>query len=272
MKFLKQYDVDSIDNRDPELIEKTSAWINNHWDKYFKSDIRGMDRIRRGAGLFVGNHNAGGYGPDAYYFLAGMHRVHGYEEVPYGLMHEQLIQIPIQHQITVPLGAVRASHDNAHRLFARNSKALVYPGGDLDAYRPYRNRNKIVFGGRTGYIRLALLERVPIYPLVAAGAHASFIVIDDLQWLARLAPKSLRSKVWPLIISMPWGLTLGPFILPPIPFPVRFIMEVLEPVTFETYGKAAAADTAYVRQCADKVETAMQQCLDKLAGELKKHN
>jgi hypothetical protein len=43
-------------------------------------------------------------------------------------------------------GAVRASRDNALRVLAAGGQALVYPGGDLEAYRHYRLRDRIVLG------------------------------------------------------------------------------------------------------------------------------
>jgi 1-acyl-sn-glycerol-3-phosphate acyltransferase len=145
---------------------------------------------------------------------------------------------------------------------------MVYPGGDLDAMRPFRHRNRIVFGGRRGYMRLALREGVPIVPVVAAGSHATFIIIDDLRWLARLlrADRCLRIKVWPLTLSIPWGLTLGPLFFY-IPFPVRIRVEVLTPMRFARAGEEAASDEAYVGACAAEVEGAMQAALDRLSSQ-----
>jgi 1-acyl-sn-glycerol-3-phosphate acyltransferase len=268
MNLLKWYDIDSIDNRDPEYFDRVvkhkSPWLYH----YHKMEMRGIDRVSPGAGLYVGNHNSAGYAPDTFYFIAEIYRTYGLKEVPYGLAHEGIIQMPVFHQMMVPCGAVRASHENASRLFARDNKVLVYPGGDVDAYRPYRHRNRIVFGGRTGYIRLALKENVPIYPVVAAGAHSMIIVIDDLRPLARLTPASHRTKVWPLTLSFPWGLSLGPIYIPPLSLPMNILMEILDPIRFERSGKEAADDESYVRQCADYVELAMQNALDLLANEL----
>lgn len=267
MNLLKWYDVDSIDNRDPEAIDKLSKHVDGHTARYHKLQLHGIERVQPGAALFVGNHSSGGYGPDIPFFLSEMYKAYGLGEVPYGLMHGTAIKVPGFHQAFITKGAVRASHENAHKLFARNNKVLVYPGSDFDAYRPYRNRNKIVFEGRTGYIRLALRENVPIYPLVTCGAHAQFFIIDDMRWLAKFSPKFIRSKVMPLALSIPWGLTLMPVMLPAFEFPMRILMEILEPVRFDRHGKAAAADETYVRACADSVESAMQETLTRLAQE-----
>lgn len=267
MDILKKYDVDSLDNRDPRAIELVSRFMTRLAKDYHKMELRGTERVVPGAGLYVANHNSGGHAPDPFYLSTELYRIYGFDEVPYGLMHGFAINLPFFHQAYIPLGAIRASHENAHRAFERGNKVLVYPGSDYDAFRPYRHRDRIVFEGRTGYIRLALQENIPIYPLVTAGAHTQFIIIDDMRWLAKYSPKSFRSKAMPLALSIPWGLTLLPAMPPTFALPMRILMEILEPVRFERYGADAAGDESYVRQCADRVETAMQETLTRLARE-----
>jgi 1-acyl-sn-glycerol-3-phosphate acyltransferase len=134
--------------------------------------------------------------------------------------------------------------------------------------RPFRHRDRVVFNGREGYIRLALRHSVPVIPVVAAGAHSTFYIIDDLRWLARLtrADKVVRSKVLPLTLSIPWGLTLGaPFVY--LPWPSRILIEVLEPIHFARTGAEAGADPAWVTECAALVESRMQATLTRLARE-----
>ena len=222
-----------------------------------------------GAGLYVGNHNTGMVSQDSFIFGAAVFNEHGIEAVPYGLGHEKAIRVPLIHQIVMPLGGVRACHENARRLFDAGKKVLVYPGGDVESLRPYRLRNRIVFDGRMGYVRLALNENVPIIPVVTAGSHGSYVVLSDMRWFARMLrlDRLLRTEVWPLTVSMPLGLTFGPHPFH-IPFPVRILIEILEPIHFERHGPEAAEDDQYVRACADRVEATMQECLDRLADEI----
>ncbi len=262
------YDIDSLDNRDPEFIDRLARSMTGSLRRYFRSRVRGLDRIPPGAALYVGNHSGGMMTPDSFVFCAELYLERGIDDMPYGLGHEVAIQLPMVHQVMVPLGAVRASHANAMRLFERGSKVMVYPGGDVDNQRPFRHRNRVVFGGRTGYIRLALRAGVPIVPVVAAGGHGSLIVIDDLRWAARLlrTDRWLRLKALPVSLSVPWGLTVGP-VFPFLPLPVRILVEVLDPIHLERSGEEAAEDVEFVRACADRVEGAMQTALDRLAEE-----
>jgi 1-acyl-sn-glycerol-3-phosphate acyltransferase len=268
MPLRLRYDIDSLDNVDPQVIKQAYRLLHRPLERYFRAEVRGLDRIPAGAGLYVGNHSGGIITPDSFLFGCALYRERGLEYLPYGLGHEVAIRAPVAHQIILPLGAVRASHENARRLFQADKKVIVYPGGDLDDMRPFCHRERVVFGGRRGYIRLALRSGVPVIPVVSAGGHETFLVLDDGRWLARWmrADKLLRSKVWPIILSMPWGITVGP--LPfYLPFPSWVLMEVLPPITFERHGEAAANDAAYVKQCATRVESAMQGALERLYAE-----
>jgi 1-acyl-sn-glycerol-3-phosphate acyltransferase len=262
-----RYDIDSLDNRDPKVIESLHRWLAAPLRRYFRAQVRGLERIPDGPALLVGNHSSGIITPDLFVFGAALYEARGLAGLPYGLAHEVAMRLPVAHQIIVPCGAVRASHENARRLFARGEKILVYPGGDLEAMRPFRHRDRIVFGGRRGYVRLALRERVPIVPVVTAGSHATFIILHDGRFLARWLglKRLLRIEVWPITLSIPWGLTIGP-VLVYLPYPTRMQLEVGEPIRLVPDGSEAACDEEHVRRCAERVEGAMQRMLDRLAA------
>ncbi len=234
---------------------------------YHRAEVSGVEHVPRGATLVVGNHNAGAWSADMYLLGAALFHADGIDGTPYGLAHEVVLELPVVGAILKALGAVPASHDNARRLFERGRRVLVYPGGDADAMRPWRDRDRIVFDGRTGYVRLALRAGVPIAPVVAAGAHETFVVIDDLRWLARAlhADRRLRLKVWPLTLCLPWGVTLGP-LWPYIAYPSRILVEFLAPIRFPRVGDEAANDAAYVARCDAEVRDTMQAALTRLAA------
>ena len=267
---MKKYYIDSLDNRDQGRLDAFLKWGVPLFEGYFRPVITGIERIPEGAGLYVANHNAGFLTPDTFTFAAAVYRHWGEKNLPYGLGHEVAIQWPIFHQLLVPLGAVRASHDNAHRLFKRGCKVLVYPGGDIDAFRSYKQRNDVVFGPRRGYLRLALREGVPIIPVVTAGAHEAFVVLTSGTRLAKLfrLNRLMRVKVFPIVFSIPWGLTLGP--PPPYwPLPTRIFQEVLDPIHFDRQGEEAADDAEYVEACNEIVLGKMRESIRRLARKRK---
>ena len=253
--------------RDPAFVQQACETAARTIVRYHRGELEGVERVPSGPALYVGNHNSSWWTPDTWVLSAALWRYGGLSLMPFGLGHDIVLQFPGLRTMFSRLGTVPAHPDNARRLFELGHKALVYPGGDLDSMRPFRKRNEITFGGRQGYIRLALTSDVPIVPVVAQGAHGAMLIIDDLQWLAKAvgADKRLRLKVLPLIFTVPFGLSIG--MAPPfIPFPVKIRMSLLPPIRFDRHGPEAAADAAYVAACAAQVETAMQTELTRLAA------
>ena len=205
--------------------------------------------------------------PDTWILAVALTRERGTDDVPYALAHQVVMEAPLTNQFLPARGALAANPENAHRVFAAGRKVLVYPGGDLDAFRPSRDRGRVVFGPRRGYVRLALREGVPIIPVVSAGSHDVWWVLSDGRWLSRLlrTHRFLRTDVLPITVSVPWGLTVG---APPfLPLPVSVFIDVLEPIGFDRSGPEAADDASYVEECHQRVLDAMQLALDQLTEE-----
>ena len=267
LDWLKFHDIDDLDQRDGDLIDLAYRLFHVPIERYFRSEVRGVERIPEGAALYVGNHNALLMTPESFLFGFAVYRERGLQDVPFGLGHELALLLPGVNQLVVPMGAVRASHAHALELFRKGRKVLVYPGSEFEAMRSWRDRNRILFGGRQGYVRLALAAGVPIVPFVAAGAQETLVVLTDGEGIARALRMDvwLRLKRWPIALALPWGVLAAP--LPFVPWPARILIEVLPPIRFDRQGSEAAADTDYVARCAARVEKEMQDCMDRLVAE-----
>ena len=161
-------------------------------------------------------------------------------------------------------GTVAASHDNARRAFDKGAPVLVYPGGDYETFRPSWHGDKIEFGGRKGFIRLALEEGVPIVPVVAVGGQETALFVTRGQRIAELLqlPKLTRVKVFPISLGPPFGVNV--LDLPGrIPLPAKITVEVLPPIDLaERFGPDADHEEVY-----EEVTDEMQQVLSKLQEE-----
>lgn len=260
------YDPDSLENRDPAAMAAFFGRLDPVLEKFFSPRVTGLHRIPTGPALYVANHNAGLLMPDVFILGSAILRHRGVEDMPYGLAHDLALRPPALNRALCPIGAVRARPGTAERIFARGSKALVYPGGDIEVMRPFSQRDRIVFGNRRGYVKLALRAGVPISPIVTAGAHSAFVVLDDGGRVAKALglPKWARVNVLPTVLSFPWGLTFG-FPPPYVPMPTRIYSEVLAPIHFARTGEAAANDEAWVETCHERVVATMQEALTRLA-------
>jgi 1-acyl-sn-glycerol-3-phosphate acyltransferase len=256
-----------VDQRDEARVDHVLDALEGPLNAWFRPVVRGFDRIPQGSALMVANHNGGVMMPDVWMFGCAMRKAHGTGSIPYALVHDAALDIPILGPGLAALGAVRASQASADALFTAGKKVLVFPGGDVENLRPFRNRDKIEFGPRRGYVRLAIRHGVPISPIVTSGAHSGMVVLDDGQKIARaLGFTKLRIHVCPTVLTIPWGVTIG-FPPPYLPLPVQTYIEALEPITFARSGEEAAADEAYVQACHEEVVRRMQFALERLSRE-----
>lgn len=229
--------------------------------RYHRLDVRGLEHVPDGPAVLVGNHN-GGLNPVDGLFLVHYYRQRGYHEPIYILAHDILFKHPRMAAVLRSVGIVPARRETARQVLEAGHKLLVFPGGDIETLRPYRDRGKVVLAGRTGFARLALEHDVPVVPVVSAGAHETLIVLSQGRRVAQALrlPKWARLHSLPIMLAAPWGLLMGPTCaLPYLPLPAKITVQV---------GRALEArpsttvDTLYRR-----VEGTMQDMLDDLYGE-----
>jgi 1-acyl-sn-glycerol-3-phosphate acyltransferase len=259
-----RFDPDRLDRRDPRTIRAVLPLFRAMNRRYLRLRRDGLEQIERVANdraLFVSNHNGGITGPDLVCTLGTLWDTLGVDTPLYPLAHDfAMRQLTPIGRLIQRLGAIRACPENALRVLQRNEKALVYPGGDLEAYRHSRDRDRIVLGERTGFIRVAREADAPIVPIVVHGAHRSAFIFDDGEWIARAIGLTRwgRLKKFPLALALPWGLAVGPWSpYMPLPFPIR--LRVLPPMRF-----ASTVDPSDARE---QVRSAMQNALDDLCRE-----
>ncbi len=252
-------DPDRLDARSPRLIASILPFVREANRRYLRLRAEGLEHVGRSPALYVGNHNGGLAGPDLCCTMGSLWDAIGSEAPLYALAHDfAMRQVPAFGAVIQRFGALRASPHNARRALAAGAQVLVYPGGDLDAYRHTRRRDEVVLGPRTGFVRVAQAAGVPIVPVVAHGAHRSAYIFTEGEAIARVLglQRWARLSRFPVALALPWGLALGPW-LPylPLPFPIqlRFLPPIAAP---------AGADPVTIRE---RVQTEMQAALDHLA-------
>ena len=232
---------------------------------YFDPEVEGFEHLpAEGPMLIVSNHSGGIYMPDYWSFVRHWVRERGPAQPLYSLSYDLLFAVPALRTMARRFGAVPADPGVASRLLERGHPVLVYPGGDQDDYRPWTERHRIDLRGRTGFVRLALRQQVPVVPLVALGSHDAIFVISRGERLAhRLGiDRWLRVNVLPLVAGLPWGVTIPP--VPTVPLPAKVTLRVCEPFDWSGYGPGAAEDPGVVRHCYEEILGRMQSNLDQL--------
>jgi 1-acyl-sn-glycerol-3-phosphate acyltransferase len=250
--------------RDQAQIERWLPWLKRV-TAYFTPEVHNVRHVpSSGAVLVVGNHSCSFYMPDAWVVAAAVAERRGLSSV-YSLVYDLLLAVPGYGPFLRRSGALPADGTAASAALAGGAAVLVFPGGDYDACRPWTDRDVVDFGGRRGFVRLALRTGVPIVPVVSYGAHHGVMVVARGEPVARvLSLPRLRIKVLPLMLVPPFGVV--PVVALP-PLPAHISVEFLAPMTWPDLPREAADDPAVVARCYDEVMTSMQHVMDRLAAD-----
>ncbi len=234
---------------------------------YFSPEVRGLDRMpAAGPALVVGNHSGLFYMPEVWVSARSIMERRGVEAPLYALGYDLLFAIPGVESVIRRLGAVPAGTREAESALRHGACVVVYPGGDWEAARPWTQRNQVDFGGRKGFVRLALRCGVPVVPVVAHGGHHAVVVVTRGDRLARaVGLPGLRIKVFPFLAGLPFG--LASVLTPPLPMPAQVTMEFLPALDWSGHGPGAERDEKVVTACYDEITGVMQAALDRLSAE-----
>jgi 1-acyl-sn-glycerol-3-phosphate acyltransferase len=253
-----------LDERDPDYIRETLPGLWMLASFYFRADVRGLHRIpAEGPVLLVGNHSGGNLTPDTLVFTLAFSTYFGVERRFFQLAHNLVLAMPGLGFLR-RYGTVAASAENAHKALDSGAALLVYPGGDYEVHRPSTESSRVDFGGRKGFIRLALEKDVPLIPVVAIGGQETALFLSRGERLARLLwlDRTVRLKVLPISLALPWGLNVGD-LAGHLPLPAKITIQVLEPIDLRAeFGDDPDLDGTY-----DAIVGRMQATLDDLAAE-----
>jgi 1-acyl-sn-glycerol-3-phosphate acyltransferase len=253
-----------LDERDPDYIRESLPRLWLLASLWFRGEVRGLGNIpEEGAVLLVGNHSGGNVTPDTTVFQLAFSAYFGVERAFYQLAHNLVLSMPGLGFLR-KYGTVAASPENAERALSTGAALLVYPGGDYEVHRPSWERHKVDFGGRKGFIRLALEQDVPIVPVVAIGGQETALFLSRGEGLSRLLrmDRMFRLKVLPISIALPWGVNVGDM-LGHVPLPSKIVVEALPPIHLrEEFGPEPDLGEVY-----DHLVRTMQETLDALAAE-----
>jgi 1-acyl-sn-glycerol-3-phosphate acyltransferase len=252
-----------LDQRDTDYIRETLPGLWMLASLYFRADVRGLHHIpEEGPVLLVGNHSGGMMAPDLFVFVLAFCTHFGVERRFFQLAHNGVVAGPAG-PLVRRYGTVAADPRNAELALSTGAAVLVYPGGDYEVFRPSWESGKVDFGGRKGFIRLALKMGVPIQPIVSIGSQETALFLTRGERLAQLMrlDKMLRLKTAPIMFGLPLGLMPGVF--GHIPLPSKITIQVMEKIDLrERYGDDPDLERIY-----EDVMSEMNDVLESLSEE-----
>ena len=252
----------------PEAIETTVRLAKKLFGagKYFPLEVHGWDNVPSRNAMLVSNHSGGTTIPDVWGFMVAWYERFGTARPIHPLAHDVIMSTRAIGKFFEERGVLRAHSDVALAALAEHHDVLVMPGGDLDTWRPYSARYEVRFGKRLGYVRTALRAGVPIVPMANAGAHETLYVLTDGRAIARALglPKIARAEIFPIHLSLPWGLTFGPW--PHIPIPARLRYRIGEAIV---PPRVFAADEPIPEKLVIELDSRVRESIQSLLYELR---
>ena len=251
---------------DPKLMEAQSGPTNALMDRYFRLEINGWERLPEAPALFIGVHSGGPLTMDAWTVMYSWWRHFGEKRTLHPTAHDVLMNTPGLGTYFRRTGTISPSRENIQAAFDMGHDVVLWPGGEVDAYRNWRDRDKAVLGGRKGFIRLAMRSGVPIVPIATVGGHDTLFVLSEGRGLAKKLKlkERLRSDVAPITLSWPFGLTLHLTPFQHIPLPAKIRTEFLDPIELDS-APARLDDQDYVDAKYVEIESKIQAAMDRLA-------
>ncbi|MEZ4313376.1 MAG: hypothetical protein R3F14_35590 [Polyangiaceae bacterium] len=237
--------------------------------RYFGLEVQGWENVPASPAMLVSNHSGGTTIPDVWGLLIAWYRQFGTERPCHPLAHEIILGTETTARFFSRRGVLKAHPGVAADVLTNFRRdLLVMPGGDLDTWRPYKERYTVRFGGRRGYARLALRTGVRVIPVANAGAHETLMVLTDGRKIARALGlyDVARAEIFPVHLSLPWGLGIGP--LPHLPTPAKLRYKLGAPVEIPAGVQIGAEPTdEQVIAYDEAVQAAVQRQLDELRRE-----
>ena len=190
-------------------------------DYWFRMEIDGWENVGDPPALLVGIHSGAPFVWDAWTVGLQWWRRFGSERTLHGTAHDALMAIPGFGRYFRSMGVLPAAPDAIATALAEGHDVALWPGGEVDSLRPWSERDQANLAGRKGFVKMAIRAGVPIVPIATVGGADAMPVLirgDRLSRALRL-DRLLRLKVFPLAISLPWG--IAPAALPQLPLPAK---------------------------------------------------
>jgi len=233
----------------PEWLRRQSLPGVLLYRYYFRSEVKGIERVPAGRCLLVANH-AGQLPFDAMMLSTAMLLEAEPPRIARGMGEYWIPRLPFVGTAAARGGAMVGTPDNCRHMLENDECVMVFPEGVRGISKPWRRRYRLQRFGQ-GFMRLALEAQAPIVPVGIVGSEEQQPGVANLAGLGRL----LGMPAFPLTLTFPW---LGPLGL--LPFPVKYRLTFGEPLDFE--GDPNEEDAAIEARVA-VVRRALEELLER---------
>lgn len=161
-------------NPPPKSIVNFLARFSN-W--YFEPEYIGLNNLHKDKpGIYVSNHTLLGITDGPLYIPKLYNDLDIYLRVLVDNMHKS---IPLWRSIMTDYGAVTGSREHARALMEAKQHILVFPGGTNEICKTKGNEYTLMWKERYGFIKMAIENAYPIYPIASLGGDELYDILYD---------------------------------------------------------------------------------------------
>jgi 1-acyl-sn-glycerol-3-phosphate acyltransferase len=226
---------------DPRAVARAAAWAGPLYERYFRVDSRGAERVpATGPVIVVANHS-GILPVDGAMLWLDLLRETG--RIPRVIADRFVPALPFVSTTFARAGVVSGTRTNVRRLLERGELIVIFPEGVSGVAKGWRARYHLQ-DWRIGHAELAIRHRAPVVPVAIVGAEESWPM------LARL--RGFRA----------FGAPYLPIPAAPLPLPAHYHLRYGEPIALHEHLAADAADDPdAVAAAAGRIRAALEELL-----------
>ncbi|MCA9577161.1 MAG: 1-acyl-sn-glycerol-3-phosphate acyltransferase [Sandaracinaceae bacterium] len=190
---------------DKEWLIRAYSPFASMYRRYLNVTTFGMEHVpKTGRGLLIGNHS-GGIGADAAMTMTSLLMNHDAPRLAHGMAEYFFNTWPFASQLMNRTGHLTGLPEHAEMLLGAGRIVVAFPEGARGTAKLYRDRYKLVRFG-TGFVRLALKTKTPVYPFAFIGGEEAFPTMFHIKGLNKLigapyVPVAPQLVIWPLPVS-----------------------------------------------------------------------
>ncbi|MEN3321567.1 MAG: hypothetical protein V7643_4969 [Mycobacterium sp.] len=253
-----------VSGPDEATMQRQKYLWNFLVDYWFRMEFDGWENLPEPPVLLVGIHSGAPFVWDAWTVGVQWWRRFGQDRPLHGTAHDVLMAMPLVGRYFRAMGVLPAAPDSMATALAEGRDVAVWPGGEVDSLRPWTERDRANLAGRKGFVKMAIRAGVPIVPIATVGGADAMPVLVRGDQLSRglQLDKLLRLKVFPIAVSLPWG--IAPAALPQFPLPAKIRTRLMPAVELE-HDPDRADDDDYLEEKYWEVQNSIQRGMDALA-------